>query len=37
MVGRLEELITARTKRILDGAEAKGDVEFVSDIAYHFQ
>ena len=34
MIGRLEEQIVGRTERILDDAEARGEVDFVPDIAY---
>jgi cytochrome P450 len=34
MIGRLEEQIRARTERILDDAAARGDVDFVPEIAY---
>ena len=34
MIGRLEEQISARTERILDDAAARGELDFVSEIAY---
>jgi cytochrome P450 len=34
MVGRLEDQITDRTERILDDAAARGEVDFVPEIAY---
>jgi cytochrome P450 len=34
MVGRLEDQIRTRTERILDDAADRGEVDFVSDIAY---
>ena len=34
MIGRLEEQIRARTERILDDAAARGELDFVPDIAY---
>jgi cytochrome P450 len=34
MVGRLEDKIRARTKRILDEAAARGELDFVPEIAY---
>jgi cytochrome P450 len=34
MIGRLEEKIRARTDLVLDEAAAKGDVDFVPDIAH---
>lgn len=34
MIGRLEEQITDRTEQILDGAAAKGEIDFVPEIAY---
>jgi cholest-4-en-3-one 26-monooxygenase len=34
MVGRLEDQIRARTERILDDAAARGDFDFVPEIAY---
>ncbi|PXX07257.1 cytochrome P450 [Mycolicibacterium moriokaense] len=34
MVGRLEEQIQARTEQILDDAAARGELDFVPDIAY---
>ena len=34
MIGRLEEQITDRTERILDDVAAKGEVDFVPEIAY---
>jgi cytochrome P450 len=34
MIGRLEEQIVGRTERILDDAEARGEVDFVPEIAY---
>lgn len=34
MIGRLEDQIRARTERILDDAAARGELDFVPDIAY---
>lgn len=34
MIERLDELIVTRTKRILDAAAERGEVDFVTDIAY---
>ena len=34
MVGRLEDQIRDRTERILDDAAVRGDIDFVTDIAY---
>ena len=34
MIGRLEEQITDRTEQILDEAPARGEVDFVPEIAY---
>jgi cholest-4-en-3-one 26-monooxygenase len=34
MIGRLEDQIRARTERILDDAAARGDLDFVPEIAY---
>ena len=34
MIGRLDDQIRARTERVLDDAAAKGDLDFVPNIAY---
>ncbi len=34
MIGRLEDHIAERSRRILDDAAAKGDCDFVADVAY---